>query len=63
MRFRRTVVMRNMVHVAIDLACDDPRIVRVCRPSLGNVGVVRKVFRRDVEAELAWDNTRVLHEE
>ena len=53
--------MRKMVHVAIELACDDPRIVnlimRVCRPSLGNVGVMRKVVMRDVAAELAWDET------
>ena len=37
--------------------------MRVCRLSLGNVGVMRKVFRRDVAAELAWDNPRVMHEE
>ena len=63
MRFRRNVVMRNMEHVAIELACDDPRIVnlitRVCRPSLGNVGVMRIVVMRDVTAELAWDNPRI----
>ena len=55
--------MRKMVHVAIELACDGPMIVRVCRPSLGNVGVMRKVVMRDVAAELAWDNPRVMHEE
>ena len=26
-RFRRNVVMRNLEHVAIELACEEPRIV------------------------------------
>ena len=55
------------MHVGIELACDDPRIVnmimRACRPSKGNVGVMRKVVMRDVAAEPAWDNPRVKHEE
>ena len=42
---------------------DSDLLMRVCRPRLGNVGVMRKVFRRDVAAELAWDNPRVMHEE
>ena len=29
--------------------------MRVCRPSIGNVGVTRKVFRRNVAAEVLWD--------
>ena len=51
-RFRRNVVTRKLEHVAIELACDDPRIVRVCRAGLGNVVVMRKFFRRDVAAGL-----------
>ena len=37
--------------------------MRVCRPSIGNVGVMRIDVMRDVVAELAWDNPRVKHEE
>ena len=29
--------------------------LRVCRSSIGNVEVTRKVFRRNVAAELVWD--------
>ena len=32
-----------------------PRVVRVCRSSIGNVGVTRKVFRRNVAEEFVWD--------
>ena len=37
-RFRRTVVMRKMVHMAIELACEDPRVVREERGGIARVG-------------------------
>ena len=38
MRFRRTVVMRKMVHVVIELSCNDPRVVREERGGITRVG-------------------------